>query len=285
MTFAQRQINLQFSDSNGTVDLDGLRCEAIIMSAGGYTAAAQLQLRVFGMTLDQMNEYSSDGANMVAVQNIGITVSAGNVGGAMQQVFAGTLIRSFPDFSGAPDVSFNCAAIAGFFYKAAPAAPNSYQGAMNAEDIIEQLATSIGFTFLNPNSAHAVLQNQYLSGSVIDQIQTVARAASFACSVEHNSIIIWPNDGTRDDVEIDVGPNSNPPMVGYPAYWEQGFIVKSEFNPNIANGRTINVTSSIPRANGSWPIHTVTHELSSATPDGPWFTTTKLCPSIFVPVN
>jgi hypothetical protein len=284
MTFAQRQINLQFSNDQETLELDGLRCEAIITMAGGYASAAQLQLRVFGMTLDQMNKFSSTGTNMVAVQNASITVSAGNVGGNIAQVFAGTLIKSFPDFSGIPDVSFNCAAVAGFFYKASPAAPNSYQGAQNAEDIIQALASSIGYQFAN-NGAHAVLQNQYLSGSAIDQIGVVANAASFAKDISNNTVTIWPNGGTRDDMVIALGPNSNPPMVGYPVYWEAGFIVKSEFNQNIGNGRTIALTSSIPKANGSWPIQTVTHELSSVTPSGPWFTTARLCPSIFVPVN
>jgi hypothetical protein len=285
MTFAQRQINLQFSNDQGVpLELDGLRCEAIISMAGGYASAAQLQLRVFGMTLAQMNKYSSTGSNMVRVQNATITVSAGNVGGPMTQVFAGTLIKSFPDFSGAPDVSFNCAAVAGFFYKASPAAPNTYKGAQNAENIIQSLAASIGFAFVN-NGAHAVLQNQYVSGSTLDQIYTVADAASFARDVSNNTVTIWPNNGTRNNTVINLGPNSNPPMVGYPSYWEAGFIVKSEFNPNIANGCTINLTSEIQNAIGSWPIQTVTHELSSVTPSGPWFTTARLCPSIFVPVN
>lgn len=285
MTFAQRQINLQFSNDQGTLELDGLRCEAIITNPGGYSAYGQLQLRVFGMTLDQMNQYSSTGTNMVAVQNASITVSAGNVGGNIAQAFSGTLIRSFIDFSGIPDVTFNCAAVAGYFYKSSPAAPNSYQGSQNAEDIIASLAASIGYQFVNTNNAHAVLQNQYLSGSVIDQIMTVARAAAIPIAIENNTVTIWPNDGTRDSTVIALGANSNPPMVGYPVYWEAGFIVKSEYNPNIANGRTINLTSEIPKANGSWPIQTVTHELSSVTPDGPWFTTAKLCPANYVPTN
>jgi len=41
-------------------------------------------------------------------------------------------------------------------------------------------------------------------------------------------------------------------------------------------GRTINLTSIIPKANGKWVIFESTHELSTLTPDGPWFTTVKL---------
>ena len=284
MTFAIRQINLQFTKSNGeTVNLKGLRCMASITNPGGNSAFGQLQLRVYGMTLAQMNEFSSDGSNMVAVQNQSVTVTAGNQGGSLEQVFSGTLISSFIDLSSVPDVCFVCAAVAGYYNKAAPAAANTYQGAQNAEDIISSLAQSIGYTFENNKNAHAVVQNQYLSGSVVDQMQTVARAASFPLVIENKVVSIWPNNGTRDDIVIDLSADTG--LVGYPSYWEAGFTVKSEFNPLVTIGRTINLISDLPKANGKFPVQYVTHDLSTLTPDGPWFTTSKLSPSVYVAIN
>lgn len=286
MTFAKRKINLSFTSADGSVvNLSGLRCSAIITNPGGNTAFGQIQLRVYGMTLEQMNQYSSSGSNMVAVQNQSVTVFAGNEGGAMNEVFSGTLISSFIDLSHQPEVCFVCAAVAGYYNKAAPSAPNTYQGAQNAEDIIASLVGLMGspWSFNNPNKAHAVLQNQYLSGSIIDQIQTVARNASFPMAIENNTVTIWPNDGTRDDVVIEVSSLTG--MVGYPSYWEAGFVVKTEFNPVITTGRTINLTSGLPKANGSFPVQYVTHELSTLTPDGPWFTVSKLSPSVYVAKN
>lgn len=286
MTFAKRQISLQFTSSDGTsVNLKGLRCSALITNPGGNTAFGQLQLRVYGMTMEQMNQYSSTGSNMVAVQNQSVTVNAGNEGGAMNQVFSGTLISSFIDLSHMPEVCFTCAAVAGYYNKAAPSAPNTYQGAQNAEDIIASLVKLMGsdWAFSNPKNAHAVLQNQYLSGSIVDQIQQVARAASFPMAIENNVVTIWPNDGTRDDIVINLSAQTG--LVGYPSYWEAGFVVKSEFNPIITTGRTINLTSGLPKANGSFPVQYVTHELSTLTPDGPWFTVSKLSPSIYVSRN
>ena len=284
MTFKVRQIDLQFTSANGeAVVLKGLRCSATITNPGGNTAFGQLQLRVYGMTLAQMNEYSSSGSNMVAIQDQSVTVSAGDEGGILTQVFSGTLISSFIDLSSVPDVGFVCAAVAGYYNKAAPSAPNTYPGAQNAEDIIASLAQSIGYAFENPNKAHAVVQNQYLSGSVVDQMQQVAKAASLPLAIENNTVTIWPNDGTRDSVEIDL--NSKTGLVGYPSYWEAGFTVVSEFNPIISIGRTINLTSELPKANGKFPVQFVTHELSTLMPDGPWFTISKLSPSVYVPIN
>ena len=283
MTFKIRQIDLQFSGGGSTVSLKGLRCMALISNPGGFVSYGQLQLRVYGMTLAQMNQFSSIGTNLVADQNQSIIVSAGDEGGAISQVFSGTLMRSYIDFSNAPDVCFVCSGVAGYFDKANASAPNSYSGSTNAEDIISALATGAGYSFENKKGAHSVLQNQYLSGSVIDQMQTVAKAANFPMTVENGIVAIWPNDSTRDDVVISVSPENG--MVGYPTYWEAGFTVTCEFNPQIINGRQINLTSNIPKANGTWPIQTVTHELSTLSPDGAWFSTVRLMPSVYVQNN
>ena len=284
MTFAVRQINLQFTSANGkTLKLEGLRCAAVITNPGGNNALGQLQLQVWGMTLDQMNEYSSIGSNMVQAQDQSVTVTAGNQNGTLNQVFSGNLISSFIDFSNAPEVSFVCAAVAGYYNKAAPAAPNTYKGSNKAEDIIQALAGQIGYEFVNKNNATAVVQNQYLSGSIIDQIMTVARTAPFPLIIENKKVIIFPNDGYRDELIVNLSAETG--LIGYPSYWEAGFTVRSEFNPIIAIGRQINLKSQIPKANGKFAIQYATHEISTLTPDGPWFTTSKLGPPPYVPKN
>ena len=90
MSFVYRQIDLQFS-KNGEVllSLKGLKCTAIINNPGGNNAFAQLQLRVYGMTLDQMNKFSAGGASNVKFEKIDITVLAGDVGSTIGQIFFG----------------------------------------------------------------------------------------------------------------------------------------------------------------------------------------------------
>lgn len=282
--FAKRILQVQFTSSNGDkVDLSGYRCYAVIDNPGGYEAFGALELRVFGMPLSLMDQYSSTGFTMSAVQDQSVTVSAGYVGGAVAQVFKGTIIRSRIEFE-QPEVAFCVSAIAGFYKKATSAAANSYNGAQNAEDIIASLAKSIGYQFVNKNKAHAVLQNQYLYGSAIDQIMSVSRACNLPVVIENEQVIIFPNNGVRDDIVIELSPDNG--MVGYPKYWEAGFIVQSEFNPLIANGRTVKVTSTIPKSNGSWPVQAVTHLLGSEViGSAPWFTIAKLSPSNYVPAN
>lgn len=286
MSFKIRQINLKFQNPNEeAVNLEGLRCSAIITTAGGYSSAAQLQIRIYGMTLEHMNQFSSVGANFVNIQNTTITVLAGNQGDpSLTQVFKGSLISSFIDTSSLPDVAFVCAAVSAYNYKATPSASQKFPGANNAEKIIATLATSIGFGFYNwKNQTHAVLVDQVVSGSVVDQMQQIAFNARFPMVIENETVIIFPNNGFRDDRIVDVGPTTG--MVGYPSYWEAGFNVKAEFNPDLLNGRQVNLSSSIPKANGILPVQVSTHELSTLTPDGPWFTTIKLCPPPYVSPN
>lgn len=280
MSFAIRQLNLQFSVNGGDVTyLQGLRATAMILMPGGENPSAQLQLRVFGMTLDQMNQFSSSGStgsgsSFITEQKITITVLAGNQGEVIGQIFSGGIFSSYIDLSNLPNVSFVCTAQAGLYQNGSPIAPNSWEGAQNAETLIESLATSIGFSFNNPKKVHAVIQNQYVYGSAMAQIKKIIRSVNFASAIENNTITIYPNDGTRDDVVIDVSPQNG--LVGYPTYYPSGFIIKTEYNPELLIGRQVNLTSQIPKANGVWNIFEVSHDLSTLTPDGAWFTTVKL---------
>lgn len=275
MTFATRQINLQFSQAGKTlVILEGLRCTAMVLNPGGNNAFAQLQLRVYGMTLAQMNQFSSTGAVLVANEKFQITVLAGNEGSTIGQIFSGGIVASYIDFSAQPEVAFVVTAQSGYFEKASPAAANSWSGTQNAEDLIEALAKSINYGFSKSPTAHAIVQNQYAYGSVIDQMKRIASAACLPLSIENNTAYLWENGGTKNNVVVNLSAETG--LVGYPSYYEAGFIVRSEYNPDITLGVTINLTSVIPKANGKFAIYESLHELSTLTPDGAWFTTAKL---------
>ena len=68
MSFVKRNIVLQFSNNKGTdeINLSGLRSVVTVTNPGGNNSYGALVLKVYGMTLDQMNTYSSTGANFTA---------------------------------------------------------------------------------------------------------------------------------------------------------------------------------------------------------------------------
>ena len=282
MTFAFRQIDLIFSTAEGqVVKLTGLRCAAIIEAPGGYIPYASLQMRVWGMTLEHMNQFSSTGANLVVIQNSSVTVLAGDTDKPLTQIFLGTIQTAYIDFGSLPDVCFSISAYGGYYNKSTSVASNSYPGAQKAEVIIEALVKLMvdangnnNWGFKNPTNATAILQDQVVTGSILDQIQKIALNAKFPMTVDNNTVTIWDNNGSRDDLIVDVSPDTG--MVGYPSYYDSGFIVKSLFNPLITNGRGVRLSSIIPKSNGTYNVLSVTHELGTVTPDGPWFSTCKL---------
>jgi len=285
MTFAKKQLTIIFSIDGKELYLEGLRCHALIRNAGGANAFSNAEIVINGMTLDQMNKYSSTGATTaqgaLALNKITVTILAGDQNEVIGQVFSGQVLKSYIDFSSVPEVAFVCSAQSGLWEKANPAKANSWKGTQDVEVLIESLVKQMGspWTFKN-NGAHAVVQNQYVYGSIINQIQKLAKYSSIPLSIDGNVISIWPNDGTRDNMVIDVSSETG--LIGYPSFNEIGFSIKTEYNPNMINGRIVNLKTVIPKANGKAPIQSSAHELSTLTPDGPWFTNVILSPSSYV---
>jgi len=274
MTFAERELRFTFSGAkSGSFSAEGLRAAVGVQAFPGRLGN-QAQVKVWGMSLAQMNAYSSPLSAAVAAENFRLTIDAGDMGGGLSQLIDGLILRSFIDLSGAPDSSFNVTMI-DTFVQAAPIAAQSQPGPQNAENLIASLCAAAGFGF-NNNGAHAVLRNQSTYGSAIDQIEKVAQAAQFHWYFDGTTVWIWPPGGTRDATVIEVGPNTDPAMVGYPQFWEAGITVTSLYNPSIQLGRQMRVTSNLPNAQGLWDIIQVQHDLATMLDGGPWFTTAIL---------
>lgn len=273
MSFTQRQLRLTFSGAkSGTVQVAGLRAIANVQTFIGKAGVAA-QLRVWGMKLEQMNAYSSARPAGVGIEQFSLAIEAGDLNGPLRRIVDAGIWRSFVDLEGAPDSAFDIT-VAGTLYQAAKTiAAQSHAGSQPAETLIQSICNASGLTLHN-NGAHNVLRNHATYGSAIDQIEDIARAAEFNVSYSGKDVWIWPKTGHRDDVIVDVGPDTG--MVGYPRWWELGIIVTTRFNPEIQVGRQVRVTSSIPKANGVWSAMQVNQELGTMFEGAPWFTTAVL---------
>lgn len=275
MSFAERVLKFTFSGAQaGSFSAAGLRAAASIQRYTGR-AGTIAQVKIWGLTLDQMNAYSSVIPALVAAEQFNLVIEAGDLGQPLTQLLNGPILRSFIDLSGAPDSAFNVTVI-DTFLAATPIAAQSQPGAQKAEDLIASLCAAQNLQFQN-NGASAVLNNQATSGSVIDQVTRIATAAKFEWKVSGKTLSIWPKNGTVDDVVIEVGPNTDPQMVSYPGYWEAGIVVTSLFNQQVQIGRKMKVVGSIiPKANGLWQIIQSQDDLTTMLAKGPWFTTAIL---------
>jgi hypothetical protein len=260
-----------------TTTFSGLRATAKITRNGGLSAST-LSLRVYGLTLQTMNDAVQYGAPNSWVNPNNVTVQAGDVISGMNLIFTGQSTGSWIDASGAPDVCFAMEAFENQYLAIAPANPASYEGPTNCVTILQNIATQMGFS-LEDNGVNITLPDQYFSGTLTDQAQQVAQTANLNIDLDGSTktLSVWPKFGNRDTPDpplLIAGPGGN--LVGYPNYTTSGVSVKTLFNPNIKAGNTLVVEGSlIKAANQTWATYSVTHDLSSEMPDGPWFTSAE----------
>jgi hypothetical protein len=275
--FIQRELRFEFAGAVvGKLKVTGLRALANVQAVSGRLGVSA-QVRIWGLSLEEMNLYSSTLSAGVGVNEFTLVAEAGDLGGSMHKVIDGTIWRSYIDFGDAPESSFVVNMVDQVYKSAKMIQSNSWPGAQNAEDMIAAVCAAAGYTFIN-YGAHAVLRNMSTYGSAIDQIDDIARAAKFSLYLEGDKVWIWKQNTPIDAVIIETGPDAG--MVGHPQYWEAGLIITMLYNPDVRVGRMLKVTSSIPKANGTWSIIQVNHDLGTMFHGAPWFTTAIVSKSI-----
>lgn len=276
VSFSEKTLKFTFSGAvEGSFSVSGLRAVVNTQATEG-TLSVTAQVKIWGLSLAQMNSYSTriSAAINDELPDANLVIEAGDLGGGLMQVIDAPIWQSYIDLADSPESAF-IVSVSSITDLATPASPQSQPGEQNAEDLIEAICAGAGLTFQN-NDAHAVLRNQATYGSALKQLDTIARAAGFHWMRNGDTLAIWSEDGTIDDVVIDVGPDTDPQMVGYPVFYESGIIVTSLFNPEIQVGRQMNVISSLQNAAGLWQITSVQHNLTTMIPKGPWFTIATL---------
>lgn len=276
MSFSRRHIDLTFRLGQGnfgdggfnTVKLSGLRATATISKAGGVSMTG-LNLSVYGMPLDLMNQLSTLGKPLVDGRNNTVTVEAGSDDTGMAVVFIGTIFQAWADLQNAPDGVFTVEAHTGLLDALRPLAPTSFNGAADAATILSGLAQQMGYSFEN-TGVSTQLSYPYFSGSGRDQAMACAEAGNFNILFDNTTLAIWPKGGARGGASVLISPDTG--MVGYPTWTANGLVLTTLFNPSIAFGGTVQVDSSITPAKGQWTVFKVDHDLQSETPNGRWFT-------------
>lgn len=280
MSFIQRRVKVdfninqdQFSNGTNTLSLEGLRCLASINNANGYSQG-QLSLRIYGMKVVDMNKLTNLGQLYLAARNYQVTVSAGDDVNGLTTIFTGTVYTAKIVYD-QPNVCLEVESTAGFYEKMNPATAFSQKGSIKVSDAIRAMLPS-GFTLVDNQNVPAVISNPYYSGTSISQIQRICADAGVNCCIRNNTVYIWPAGGSIDNNPISVSPSNG--LVSYPTYQSNGITIETEFNPNLVNGKTVNLVSDAFGTTGAWNAVVVNHQISAEYPGGPWFTQATLIP-------
>lgn len=270
LTIADDNCTVFAGTNSNTLVLTGLRMSATVNAI--QQRASELDLKIYGMLPADMNALTVMFFTISpqALPNNTVMLEANN-GDGWRQIFEGTIIAAQPEYGGAPDVYFQIQGIVGGYHKLLSVPPLSFPGSVSAANIIEQLATQMGFVFEN-NGVTTQLSNPYLPGTAFDQFLQVVQACRIDWYIEGNTLAICPANALRANVPLVVlSPTSG--LIGYPRIERFAtLVVNCLFNPGIIGGGNIQIQdSAIPAANGMWNPISVTHTLESAKPDGAWF--------------
>jgi len=257
-----------FDGTHNTAQLSGLRMSAEI-DKGGHPSKNKLKLKIFGMSQNDMAKLTTlpaKSGKALAVHKSKLQLLAGDEYG-LATAFTGEITGAWIDYQSAPDMDFNIEAIAGYYPAIAPVAPKSYQGGVPVAQLMETLASQMGYAFENAGVT-AQLHNPYLPGTAMQQAAAIAAAANIEFGVDDDTLFIAPRGTAR------VG---NAPLIsaatglkGYPIFDKEGLKLVSLYNPGIKLGGLISVQSSIAVVCGTWRVHGLKHHLACLTPGGPW---------------
>lgn len=298
-SFVERVIRLTITLGEGTfgqtgsnkVVLPSLRTFVTIQK-GGMPSFDRAEVRVFGVQPSTMNAVSTLGIPlpMVRHNNI-ILVEAGDAINGMATVFSGYIQNAYQELGGVPETFLQIVAYGGAFEAVAPASPTSFPGSFDVATAISGLAAKMGWNFEN-GGVQVQMASQYLAGTLMQQVQTLARNAGIDVypDTASHTIAIWPKNQTRNGLIPLISKTSG--MVLYPRFRDQGMSFQTIFNPNIRINGQILMQSSVgtvgaptaqaagtPEAeaqaggpNGYWAVvGPLTYNLAAQVPGGPWF--------------
>jgi hypothetical protein len=275
-TFQHRVLKLTFklgtgsfgSTGENTLTVSGLRASATITKVVGASAPA-MELVVWGLTLDVMNQLTTVGKQMFSMRNNTVTVEAGYTGGRLSLVYQGLIWQAFADMTGSPETCMVIVSTSNGFAAMKPIAPTSFSGGVDVALIMSSLAAQMADSFEN-NGVSVILRDPYFWGGAWQQAQMAAKAANINVTLDNGVLAIWPKDGSRGGSVPLISAETG--MVGYPRYTDQAVAVSTLFNPEIGFGGNIKIQSILTPANGMWTVKSITHRLSSEMPNSEWFT-------------
>lgn len=279
------QPNTFAESGTDTATLTGSRTSVQVQNSGS-PADGRATVKVWGMTPSLMNQLATLGLVFNLVPKNTLTIQAGElVNGSpqMTNVFTGTIWAAYGDYAAQPNVPFMFECLSGAADAVLSVPPTSFPQSFDVANAMSGFARQMNLGFEN-NGVSIQLPTSYFSGSAKVQAQKCADAANISWGIVNgNMLSIWPKGGNRNTPNVPVISKANGKLVSYPAFTQQGIIVKSIFDPTISFGSLIEVQSSLLSGISSaqsgntfpsqWAVNKLDLMLDSLVPKGQWLST------------
>ena len=249
---------------NNTITIDEVKSTVSFQSAGNLFGT-QVNVSLFGLGIELLAALSSKAMGLFGsdTERISLQIIVGET-----SVFSGYMTSSVANMNTIPNTSLMITATANADLQNKPASPFSFNGATPVPDIINAICNAAGYKAYITGLDGLVVTNPHYEGDIFSQLTALCSDVNIAMSVTPPSISFWPQDGERDTVMPFISPDHG--LIGYPVFSNGGLMFQTQFSTLLTTGRNVQIETSLPHASGVYKLTSVTHELSSWMPDGPW---------------
>ena len=260
--------NFATSKNNaGNTKIIRLACDVVINKPGGKEKPSAT-IKIYNMPLADMEQLTLLAFRPLKSSKNGVAVYAGDESG-LSLAFSGDITGAVPDFTGAPEPVFTISAVTGYEASITAVKPYTAKGEQDVPDILEKLAKSMGFTFVN-RGVTAKLRNLCLMGGPMEQARALADAARLELIVDDGELVAAPKNTLRMDATEQNTPvwSAGTGLLGYPGFDNKGIVAKGIYEPRLLIGGPLRIVSIVPKVTGLWKITSLSHHLQSGLPRG-----------------
>lgn len=258
------------SDGDNQLTSTGLAVSCnIAYGNGAITPTAQVT--IYGLAMTKMLKLMRVQWNTMQALLNTVRIEVGEQGSDLTVAYEGNITQATIDANNAPDVPLIITSQMAALEKARVAEAYTLEKdvTMNAENIVQELATKMGYQFTN-DGVEAVITDLTLEGSDLEKIQKLAVICDFDLYVEQKLISICKKGGART-LSIPIISPKNGNLIGYPVPDIKGVAFSCIYDPSIRFGGIIKIQDSlIDVCNADWRLYGFTAQLEANIANGKW---------------
>lgn len=270
--YNQRSLRFEFTNEtssfdekgNNTISISEVRSTVSFQSAGNLFGT-QVNVSLFGLSMELLASLSSKAMGLFGsdTERISMKIYVGDTA-----IFVGYMTSSIANMNTAPNSALMITATANADLQNKPSSPFSFNGSTPVTSVITAICKAAGYSPYITGLDGIVATNPHYEGSIFNQLEKLCDDFEIAMSVASPTITFWPQNEKKDDVMPLISPEYG--LIGYPIFSNGGVMFQTQFSTLLTTGRNVKLITSLPHASGTYKLTSVSHELSSWMPDGPW---------------
>ncbi|MBJ9866260.1 hypothetical protein [Citrobacter amalonaticus] len=270
--YNQRSLRFEFTNEtssfdekgNNTISISEVRSTVSFQSAGNLFGT-QVNVSLLGLSMELLASLSSKAMGLFGsdTERISMKIYVGDTA-----IFVGYMTSSIANMNTAPNSALMITATANADLQNKPSPPFSFNGATPVTSVITAICKAAGYSPYITGLDGIVATNPHYEGSIFNQLEKLCDDFEIAMSVASPTITFWPQNEKKDDVMPLISPEYG--LIGYPIFSNGGVMFQTQFSTLLTTGRNVRLITSLPHASGTYKLTSVSHELSSWMPDGPW---------------